>query len=147
MARASYRDDISSHPDVSEMRDRYSRMVGRRDVALVDAPVLLLGLYIAVSPWVVHFSGSHPALWPHNLVIGIATALMAIGFTAAPGRMYGLSWAMCALGLWMIVSPWVVGRWPDGGVITNQIITGALLLIMGLVCAGTAARSSSARQT
>ncbi|GAA2994242.1 hypothetical protein JCM13580A_53560 [Streptomyces drozdowiczii] len=27
-------------------------MMGGRDVALVDAPVFLVGLYCAVSPWV-----------------------------------------------------------------------------------------------
>lgn len=44
------RGDITAHPDVSEMRDRYARMLGGRDVALVDGPVFLLGLYCAASP-------------------------------------------------------------------------------------------------
>jgi hypothetical protein len=50
-------------------------------------------------------------------------------------------WAMCALGVWMIVSPWIVGDGPDAGVVWNNIIIGALALILGLVCAGTAAKS------
>ena len=44
------RGDMSTHPDVSEMQARYARMLGGRDVALVDGPVFLLGLYCAVSP-------------------------------------------------------------------------------------------------
>ncbi|GGZ00776.1 SPW repeat protein [Streptomyces poonensis] len=138
MARVSYRSDISSHPDVSEMRDRYDRMMGGRDVALVDAPVFLLGLYFAVSPWIIHFSSVQTSLSTHNLIIGIAISLLAIGFTAAPQRMYGLSWAMGVMGIWMIISPWVVGRNSDGGVIANNVVVGALTLIMGLVCAVTA---------
>ncbi|MFJ5263180.1 SPW repeat protein [Streptomyces sp. NPDC088387] len=136
------RGDISSHPDVTEMRDRYARMLGGRDVALVDGPVFLLGLYCAVSPWILHYTTSQPALVPHNLIMGIAIGLLALGFTRAPERMYGLSWAMCALGVWMIVSPWIVGESPDAGVVWNNIIIGALAVILGAVCAGTAARSA-----
>ncbi|MFJ4616771.1 SPW repeat protein [Streptomyces sp. NPDC088812] len=135
------RGDMSTHPDVSEMRARYERMLGGRDVALVDGPVFLLGLYCAVSPWILHYTASQPALVAHNLIIGIAIGLLALGFTAAPARMYGLSWAMCALGIWMIIAPWVVGDSPDAGVIVNNIVIGALALILGLMCAGTAAKS------
>ncbi|MEV5145651.1 SPW repeat protein [Streptomyces sp. NPDC052727] len=137
-----HRGDISSHPDVSEMRDRYARMLGGRDVALVDGPVFLLGLYCAASPWILHYTASQPALMTHNLIMGIAIGLLALGFTRAPERMYGLSWAMCALGIWMIIAPWIVGSRPDAGVIVNNIVIGALALVLGLLCAGTAAKSA-----
>ncbi|MGI5423403.1 SPW repeat protein [Streptomyces sp. CA-179760] len=136
------RGDITSHPDASEMRDRYARVLGGRDVALVDGPVFLLGLYCAASPWIVHYTTSQPPLVTHNLIMGIAIGLLALGFTRAPERMYGLSWAMCALGVWMIISPWIVGESPDAGVVWNNIIIGALAVLLGLVCAGTAAKAS-----
>jgi hypothetical protein len=136
------RGDITSHPDASEMRNRYARVLGGRDVALVDGPVFLLGLYCAASPWIVHYTTSQPALVTHNLIMGIAIGLLALGFTRAPERMYGLSWAMCALGVWLIISPWIVGESPDAGVVWNNIIIGALAVILGLVCAGTAAKAS-----
>ena len=135
------RGDMSTHPDVSEMRARYDRMLGGRDVALVDGPVFLLGLYCAVSPWILHYTTSQPALVTHNLIVGIAIGLLALGFTAAPARMYGLSWAMCALGVWMIIAPWIVGDSPDAGVVVNNIIIGVLALILGAMCALTAVRS------
>ncbi|MDR6979008.1 hypothetical protein J2X68_005742 [Streptomyces sp. 3330] len=136
------RGDMSTHPDVPEMQARYARMLGGHDVALVDGPVFLLGLYCAVSPWILHYTASQPALMTHNLIVGIAIGLLALGFTAAPARMYGLSWAMCALGVWMIVAPWIVGDSPDAGVAVNNIIIGALALILGLMCTATAARST-----
>ncbi|MFG2352319.1 SPW repeat protein [Streptomyces sp. NPDC048521] len=142
MANVSHRGDLSTHPDVPEMRDRYARMLGGRDVALVDGPVFLLGLYCAASPWIVHYSASQPALMTHNLIMGIAIGLLALGFTRAPERMYGLSWAMCAMGIWMIIAPWIVGSGPDAGVIVNNIVIGALTLVLGLICAGTAAKST-----
>ncbi|MFJ5269566.1 SPW repeat protein [Streptomyces sp. NPDC088358] len=144
MANVSHpRNDITTHPDVSEMRDRYARVAGGRDVALVDAPVFLLGLYCAVSPWILHYTTSQPALMTHNLVLGIAIAVLALGFTVTPERMYGLSWAICAMGVWMIISPWVVGTSPDTGVVLNNIIIGALAVVLGALCAFTAAKSTS----
>ncbi|GGJ30102.1 SPW repeat protein [Streptomyces brasiliensis] len=143
MANVSHtRGDISSHPDVSEMRERYARMLGGRDVSLLDGPVFLLGLYCAASPWIVHYTTSQPALVTHNLIVGIAIGLLALGFTRAPERMYGLSWAMCAMGVWMIIAPWIVGSSPDAGVVINNVVIGALAVILGLICAGTAAKSA-----
>lgn len=141
MANVSHRGDMATHPDVSEMRARYARMLGGRDVALVDGPVFLLGLYCAASPWILHYTASQPALVTHNLIVGIAIGLLALGFTSAPARMYGLSWAICAMGVWMIIAPWIVGSSPDVGVILNNIIIGALAIVLGLMCAGTAAKS------
>ncbi|MCC8481912.1 hypothetical protein C6W96_05490 [Streptomyces sp. CS149] len=137
------RSDLSGHPDASEMRARYDRVMGGRDVALVDAPVFLVGLYCAVSPWVLHFTANQPALVTHNLVMGIAIAVLALGFTVMPERMYGLSWAMCAIGAWIIVSTWVVGNSPDAGIVINNIIVGGLTVLLGMVCAGAAARTRS----
>ncbi|MGW1589733.1 SPW repeat protein [Streptomyces sp. NPDC002386] len=142
MANVSHRGDMATHPDISEMRTRYARMLGGRDVALVDGPVFLLGLYCAASPWILHYTASQPALATHNLIMGIAIGLLALGFTTAPARMYGLSWAMCAMGVWMIIAPWIVGSGPDAGVIVNNIVIGALALILGLMCAGTAQKSA-----
>ncbi|PWI07721.1 hypothetical protein DIZ27_26195 [Streptomyces sp. NWU339] len=143
MANVSHpRGDITSHPDASEMRARYDRVLGGRDVVLVDGPVFLLGLYCAVSPWILHYTTSQPALVPHNLIVGIAIGLLGLGFAAAPARMYGLSGAMCALGVWMIISPWIVGTGPDAGVIWNNVVIGALTLLLGVMCVATAARNA-----
>ncbi|MFE9994849.1 SPW repeat protein [Streptomyces avermitilis] len=143
MANVSHtRGDIASHPDVPEMRERYARMLGGRDVVLVDGPVFLLGLYCAASPWILHYTTSQPALATHNLIMGIAIGLLALGFTSTPERMYGLSWAMCAIGAWMIISPWIVGTSPDTGVVLNSIIIGVLTVALGALCAVTTTRNT-----
>ncbi|MEV6130021.1 SPW repeat protein [Streptomyces violaceusniger] len=128
--------DLRGHPDVSEMRERYARMMDARDVVFLDGPVLLAGLYFAISPWVVHFSGTNPNLMVNNLVLGIAIALLGIGLTTAPRRMYSLCWAMSAIGVWMIISPWVVARGADAGVIVNNVVVGAITCLFGLIAAG-----------
>ncbi|GAB7035105.1 SPW repeat protein [Streptomyces sp. NPDC021749] len=141
MADVSHpRGDLAGHPDASEMAARYERVLGGRDVVLVDGPVFLVGLYCAVSPWIVHYALAQPALMAHNLIVGIAIALLAVGFTTTPARMYGLSGAMCAIGVWMIIAPWIVGRAPDAGVIWNNIVIGALTFLLGALCVGAASR-------
>ncbi|NEE41518.1 SPW repeat protein, partial [Streptomyces sp. SID7982] len=57
--------------------------------------------------------------------------------------MYGLSWAICAIGAWIIVSTWVVGSSPDAGIVINNIIVGGLTVLLGMVCAGAAMRTRS----
>ncbi|MGW1835517.1 SPW repeat protein [Streptomyces sp. BBFR2] len=135
-----HRGDLAGHPDVSEMQARYERVLGGHDVALVDGPVFLVGLFCAVSPWIVHFTASQPALMTHNLIMGVAIVALGLGFTVRPARMYGLSWAMCAMGIWMIIAPWIVGSGPDRGVIWTNAVIGALTCLLGLVCVAVSGR-------
>ena len=129
--------DISGHPDAEEMRARHDRVMGGgRTTGMAEAPLFLLGLYCAVSPWVLHFTASQPSLVTHNLVIGIAIAVLALCFTAMPERMTGMSMAIVALGAWLIVSTWIVGQSPDTGVILNNVIVGGLAIVLGAACAG-----------
>lgn len=139
------REDLSTHPDVHEMRERYNRVLGGHDVAIMDAPVFLIGLYCAVSPWIVHFTANQTPLVVHNVIIGIAIAFLGWGFAMTPHRMYGLSWAMCAIGTWLIISPWLVGANPDRGVIANNAAIGGLTILMGLLCAAVAAKARTRR--
>ncbi|ELB85724.1 hypothetical protein Rwratislav_48699 [Rhodococcus wratislaviensis IFP 2016] len=46
----------------------------------------------------------------NNLIAGIDVVLPAVGFTSAYGRTHGMAFAFVAplLGVWMIISPWVV---------------------------------------
>ncbi|MFE4537241.1 SPW repeat protein [Streptomyces scopuliridis] len=140
------RQDLAGHPDVPEMRERYARMLGGRDVALVDGPVFLVGLFCALSPWIIHFTATQPALAVHNLIMGIALMALAVGFAVMPQRMYGLSWAMCAMGVWLIIAPWIVGSGPDKGIIWANAVIGALTILLGLVCAAAAMKSNRSRR-
>ncbi|WP_129839490.1 SPW repeat protein [Streptomyces sp. RFCAC02] len=138
-----HRGDLAGHPDEMEMRERYSRVMGGRDVVLVDGPVFLAGLYAAISPLVLHFSGpgDHPDLANNNLIVGLAVAVLALGLSRAPERMYGLSHAIIIMGLWLIVAPWIVGADPDAGIIINNAIVGGLIALLGLVSAAAALKA------
>jgi hypothetical protein len=143
--------DISRHPDVPEMRERYERLLNVREDSALDGAVLLVGLYAAVSPWIVHFSGSNPDLRVNNLIVGLTIAAFGLGLTLAPERMTRLGWACAAAGVWLIVTPWVatVGHHPTAGMIWNNVLIGAAAVLLGCAIAairmatGMAARRTS----
>lgn len=111
MADVSHRPgDISGHPDVSEMRDRYARVMETRGVAAVEELVILAGIYAAISGWTVHFSAAKPTLALSNLVVGIALAVLGLCMSMVPERSADLNFVVLFLGAWLIVSPWVVAR-------------------------------------
>lgn len=127
--------DLSTHPDVSEMRARYARMLDGPQGVAVDGLVFLTGLYLAISAWVVHFNATSPELTACNLIVGLGVAALGIGLTVAPARMLGLTWATAPAGLWLIVSPWIAtaGHHASAGMIWNNVIVGALTCALALI--------------
>ncbi|GAA3971885.1 SPW repeat protein [Actinomadura viridis] len=122
---------IEHHPDIQELRERYE-VAGQRPMAQgVDGLIGLAGLFLAVSPWVVGFSG-RTNLAVNDLIIGIAVALLAVGFASAYGRTHGMAWVAPVIGLWAIASPWAVsGPAPTASVIWSNVVTGALIVLFG----------------
>ncbi|MFE6891946.1 SPW repeat protein [Streptomyces sp. NPDC057694] len=124
---------MADHPDAFEMRTRYLRVLHGQDVALVNGPVFLVGLYFAVSPWVLHFAADQVDLAVHDLIVGAFVCLLALGFTVVPERMTGMSGALGAIGVWMAISPWVVARHPGPAAAGNGVVLGVLTLALGLL--------------
>jgi predicted PurR-regulated permease PerM len=59
--------------------------------------------------------------------------VLALAFAATWGRTHGLSWVLPVIGAWTIVAPWVIrGGNVDGGMIANNVITGLVILALGL---------------
>jgi hypothetical protein len=116
-----------------EMRSRYARILDGGQAVAVDGLVLLTGLFLAVSPWVVGFAGDTPRLAVNNLVLGLAVAVIGLGLAQAPLVMYRLSWAMVGIGAWTIIAPFATSSAYDNtrGVVTN-VITGGLTVLLGL---------------
>ncbi|MDH6135785.1 hypothetical protein P3T37_005202 [Kitasatospora sp. MAA4] len=130
--------DLSTHPDISEMRNRYARMMDGPQGVAVDGLVFLAGLYLAISPYVVHFSAASHELTLVNLIMGLSIAALGLGLTVAPARMFGLTWAMTAAGVFLIISPWVVtiGHTATKGMIWNNVVVGGLTCLLGFTAAG-----------
>jgi hypothetical protein len=124
---------MEQHPDIVAMRMPYERVSESRSAQVTEGLALIAGLYLAISPWVVGFN-QLATITLNNLVTGIAAGLLALGFASAFGRTHGLTWVLPLIGIWVIVSPWVVsGEVNITQVVVNNVIVGAVILLLGLV--------------
>ena len=58
---------------------------------------------------------------------------MAYGFATALDRSHGMTWALPVLGVWVIVSPWILpGVALTAGMIWSNVVAGALMTFLGL---------------
>jgi SPW repeat-containing protein len=137
MTEYSQGSDLRGHPDVAEMQARYAKIAGGRQAIAVDGLILLTGLYAAISPWVVHFGFRDRDLSINNLIIGLALAVIGMGLAFAPERMHRLGWIAAPLGVWMIISPWVVpaSHSSRSAIIWNNCWVGGVAVALGLAAA------------
>ncbi|MFJ1656539.1 SPW repeat protein [Streptomyces sp. NPDC088337] len=128
---------MSSHPEIAEMRERLERTAASNRAIVIEGMIVLAGVYAAISPWVVHFA-AQPSLAVNNLIIGITVALVGLGLTLAPERMFRLAWVVAPLGVWLIISPWVVtaAHGSRAGIIWNNAWVGAITALLGLATMG-----------
>jgi hypothetical protein len=137
MDRGSSYGTMSDHPDVMEMRERYERVSASPPAVITDDLLLLAGLWLAISPFVVHFRDTAPNVATSNLIVGIAVAAMGLGQAMLPRTMVRLSWASFLVGAWIVVSPWVIQQSSvPVGIYLNNVITGGVVALLGLASAG-----------
>ncbi|MCL2533266.1 MAG: SPW repeat protein [Nocardiaceae bacterium] len=127
---------METHPDIAELRARYDEF-GESSVPQVVAGLMVLaGLYAAASPWIVGFSGQM-ALTMCNVFAGFAVALLAVGHATSFGRTHGIAFVAPLLGVWLIVSPWLVRHVStSAGMIFSNVAVGAVILALGAALLG-----------
>lgn len=129
---------MSDHPDIIELRNRLDRVSETPQAHAIEGLAVIAGLYAAVSPWVVDFHTGNASLTASNLIIGLAAALLALELGSAYSRAHGISWVLPILGVWIIVSQWVIQSTAlNIGVTLNNIIVGACIVVLGAAAMGT----------
>lgn len=112
------------------LRANYERVAESMSAHLTFGLALLTGLYVATSSWIVGFSGS---LATSDLIVGIAVAFLAYGCATTLDRAHGMTWTLPVLGVWVIVSPWIMqGVTMTAGMAWSNVVAGALLTMLGL---------------
>jgi hypothetical protein len=124
---------MTDHPDAAEMRERYARMTGGRRMEIMEGLVMLTGLYLAISPWVVHFGSRYQNMRANDLILGLALAAIGWAMVLFPERAMGLGWMLIPIGIWLIISPWVATATHSApkGIIWSNVIVGALACALG----------------
>ncbi|MFZ0916568.1 MAG: SPW repeat protein [Candidatus Udaeobacter sp.] len=92
---------------------------------------ILLAIWLIISPFVLTFSIFPMAMW-NNVITGIVIGLIAMLRTSMPQHP-GWSWSNVILGIWLILSPFVLGF--SQAALWNNVILG---IIIGLVSWGNA---------
>lgn len=137
---------IDHHPDLLALRQRYERAAESMTAHGTFGFTLLTAVYAAVSPWVIGF-GDTRSLVANDFIVGIVCVALAFVFAMALDRSHGMTWTLPVLGVWFIVSPWILhGVSPHGAMLWSNVIAGAVLTVMGLnaMYFGMRARSSTA---
>lgn len=89
---------------------------------------MVLGIWLAVSPWILDFAEGEPADTRNAVIVGIAIAVLsALTFLA-----YHIveEWIDVILGIWLILSPWVLSSSRDATVVADFVIVGAIVLTL-----------------
>ena len=125
-------DAMKMHPDMAELRARYEMAAETSTAQAVEGLTFLTGLYLAVSPWVVGFERFR-TLTGNDLIVGVALAMLALGFASAYDRMHRIAWVTPVIGVWTIIAPWVVsGDVATAATIWSNVVTGLIALVLGL---------------
>jgi len=94
-----------------------------------DIANLVLGGWLFISPWILSFTGTQLAArnaWIFGVIIAVL-ALLAI-FVYQRWE----EWVSAAIGVWIFISPWVLGAATPTNILWNSLIVGALLVILAL---------------
>jgi hypothetical protein len=122
---------IDHHPDLLALRASLERAAESTGAHFTFGLAMLTGLYVVASPWIVGFDATRLAQC--DVIVGIAVAVLAYGFATALHHTHGMAWTLPVLGVWLIVSPWIVeGARPTAGMMWSNVIAGAVLTFLGL---------------
>jgi SPW repeat len=92
------------------------------------------------------------------MIIGVAVALLAVGFARSFGHLHVIAWVTPVIGAWVIVSPWVIshrsgiapldvnGLAPLGAATwLSNVITGGVVVLAGIALMSFGRRGADTR--
>lgn len=128
---------IAEHPDIMAMRQRYEQAFETPQAWVSEGLLLMTATYAAISPWVVGFHSRSIGLAVNDLIVGLALATLTLGIAASNLHLHGLTWVAPVLGVWLIITPWVVrGTDRSVGLIVSNVIVGACVVLIGAAMTG-----------
>ena len=89
----------------------------------------IIGLWLIASPWILGFQGETSAM-ANAVVIGLALVAAALGAIFVPRAWE--EWTEFALGLWLIVSPWILGFSAIQDARLNAVVVGVVTAVLAL---------------
>ena len=94
-----------------------------------DQVILLLGIWLFVSPWVLGYASDAPQAL-NAMIAGAVIALLA-AFDLYKTHVWAVVLNML-IGLWVAISPWVPVTADRSALMTNNVIVGVAVLLLAL---------------
>ena len=94
-----------------------------------DVVNLIFGLWMIVAPWALKFEAETNPTW-NAVIVGVFIA--AVALFALFRVMAWQEWANIALGVWLVISPWIVGFSGLMAAMWNAVILGAVIAVLAL---------------
>ncbi|HEY3524197.1 MAG TPA: SPW repeat protein [Candidatus Limnocylindrales bacterium] len=90
---------------------------------------VIAGLWLLISPWVLGFSDMQSPMW-NAVILGIVIAVLA--FIRAGGwySAVGLAWINLVLGIWVFISPWVLGFSDRQAPLWDALVVGVVVVVL-----------------
>lgn len=95
---------------------------------------LVLGIWLFVSPWLLDFHSQIPAESWNFFAVGAAFAVFAaVGLGL---RSHWEEWINLALGIWLILSPWVLFYNDNARASGDAMVIGAIVTVLSIWAIG-----------
>ena len=94
-----------------------------------DVVNALLGIWVVLSPWALGFQGATTAT-ANAVVVGVALVAAALGAMLMPRAWE--EWTECALGAWLVISPWVLGFGAQRDPMLAEVGSGVVIVVLAL---------------
>ena len=91
---------------------------------------VVLGVILIISPWVLGATGTNAILWG-AVIGGVLIALVGLWALYQPEQTLP-EWVNLVLGIWVVVSPWVLGYSGTTNAVWYDVIVGVLVAAVAL---------------
>ena len=92
----------------------------------LDWITLVLAICLFISPWVIGFTAAMVPAW-NAWIVGVLLGALALATLSVFAEWE--EWVSAVLGLWLIVSPWLLGFKADTHVMATHVVLGVLVVV------------------
>jgi hypothetical protein len=92
-----------------------------------DWATFLLGVWLAVSPWLLGFSGHETAMW-NAVILGVALVVFSLLELGVPQKWE--EWVNLLAGAWLVIAPFVLGFTSQFAASVSTMLVGAATVLL-----------------
>lgn len=102
----------------------------RTEEVTIDVINLILGIGLALTPWMFAYLGESTATW-NAWIVGALMALVALGALVQFAEWE--EWANLVLGIWALAAPWLLGFSGVIDAMYSHVVVGVLVAILAAI--------------